>query len=224
MVKKLKELAEDKELANAVRSSAQQIWQAGLGAFAKAQEEGGRVFSKLVKEGTQFQQRAEDKVADVSDSVGKLADGVGKHASGSWDKLEQVFEERVARALATIGVPTQHDIVALHAKLDALSAQVAALSQPAAKAVLTPAQPVAARAAKAAPKATAKPTTKPTAKATTKPTAKPTTKATAPKAAAKPAGKAAAAKAPARPAATGAAKPASKSAARPAAKKKAPAL
>ena len=228
MVKKLKELAEDKELANAVRSSAQQIWQAGLGAFAKAQEEGGRVFSKLVKEGTQFQQRAEDKVADVSDSVGKLADGVGKHASGSWDKLEQVFEERVARALATIGVPTQHDIVALHAKLDALSAQVAALSQPAAKAVLTPAQPVAARAAKAAPKATAKPTTKPTtkptAKATTKPTAKETTKATAPKAAAKPAGKAAAAKAPARPAATAAAKPASKSAARPAAKKKAPAL
>ena len=220
MVKKLKELAEDKELANAVRSSAQQIWQAGLGAFAKAQEEGGRVFSKLVKEGTQFQQRAEDKVADVSDSVGKLADGVGKHASGSWDKLEQVFEERVARALATIGVPTQHDIVALHAKLDALSAQVAALSQPAAKAVLTPAQPVAARAAKAAPKATAKPT----AKATTKPTAKETTKATAPKAAAKPAGKAAAAKAPARPAATAAAKPASKSAARPAAKKKAPAL
>ena len=216
MVKKLKELAEDKELANAVRSSAQQIWQAGLGAFAKAQEEGGRVFSKLVKEGTQFQQRAEDKVADVSDSVGKLADGVGKHASGSWDKLEQVFEERVARALATIGVPTQHDIVALHAKLDALSAQVAALSQPAAKAVLTPAQPVAARAAKAAPKATAKPTTKPTAKATTKPTAKPTTKATAPKAAAT--------KAPARPAATAAAKPASKSAARPAAKKKAPAL
>ena len=215
MVKKLKELAEDKELANAVRSSAQQIWQAGLGAFAKAQEEGGRVFSKLVKEGTQFQQRAEDKVADVSDSVGKLADGVGKHASGSWDKLEQVFEERVARALATIGVPTQHDIVALHAKLDALSAQVAALSQPAAKAVLTPAQPAAARAAKAAPKATAK--------ATAKPTAKATTKATAPKAA-KPAGKAAAPKAPARPAATAAAKPASKSAARPAAKKKAPAL
>ena len=215
MVKKLKELAEDKELANAVRSSAQQIWQAGLGAFAKAQEEGGRVFSRLVKEGTEFQKRAEDKVAGVSDSVGKLADGVGKQASGSWDKLEQVFEERVARALATIGVPTQHDIVALHAKLDALSAQVAALSQPAAKAVLTPAQPVAARAAKAAPKATAKPT----AKATTKPT----TKATAPKAA-KPAGKAAAPKAPARPAATAAAKPASKSAARPAAKKKAPAL
>ena len=154
MVKKLKELTEDKELASAVRSSAQQIWQAGLGAFAKAQEEGGRVFSKLVKEGTEFQKRAEDKVADVGDSVSKLADGVGKQASGSWDKLEQVFEERVARALATIGVPMQNDIAALHAKIDALSLQVAALSGKAAPAPKPKA--VAKPAVKAAPKSVAK--------------------------------------------------------------------
>src|SRR3981189_1029904 len=109
MVKKLKSLAkdDDKQLANAVRNSAQQIWQAGLGAFAKAQEEGGRVFSKLVKEGTDLQKRtrslAEGKVSDVTGTVTKVADGVSKQASGSWDKLEQVFEDRVSRALGTIG-------------------------------------------------------------------------------------------------------------------------
>lgn len=196
MVKKLKDLAEDKELANAVRSSAQQIWQAGLGAFAKAQEEGGRVFSRLVKEGTEFQKRAEDKVADVSDSVGKLADGVGKQASGSWDKLEQVFEERVARALATIGVPMQHDIVALHARIDALSTQVEALSAKPAPAARPKAgaKPAVKAAPKAAPKA-----------AVVKAPAKPAAKA-APRAAAKPISK-----------------PVGKPAARPAAKKKAPA-
>ena len=169
MVKKLKELAEDKELASAVRSSAQQIWQAGLGAFAKAQEEGGRVFSRLVKEGTEFQKRAEDKVSDVSEGVGKLADGVGKQASGSWDKLEQVFEERVARALATIGVPTHLEIASLHERIDALSAQVAALSgkataKPVAKAAAKPAaKPVAKRAVKAIKAAEAAPA-KPAAK------------------------------------------------------------
>ncbi|WP_338681506.1 phasin family protein [Janthinobacterium sp. TB1-E2] len=182
MVKKLKALTEDTELTSAVRSSAQQIWQAGLGAFAKAQEEGGRVFSRLVKEGTEFQKRAEDKVADVSGSVGKLADGVGKQASGSWDKLEQVFEERVARALATIGVPTQQDIAALHAQIDALSRQVAALS---AKAALAP-----------KPKAVAKPAVKAVPKvspkgAVAKTPAKPAAKA-APRAASKPASKPAA--------------------------------
>lgn len=200
MVKKLKEPTEDKELASAVRSSAQQIWQAGLGAFAKAQEEGGRVFSKLVKEGTEFQKRAEDKVAGVSDSVSKLADGVGKQASGSWDKLEQVFEERVARALATIGVPTQQDLAALHAQIDALSRQVAALS---AKAAPAPRPKAAAKpAVKAAPKAAPKTAPK---TAVAKATAKPAARA-APRAAAKPVSK-----------------PLSKPAARPAAKKKAPA-
>ncbi|PLY41313.1 polygranule-associated protein [Janthinobacterium sp. ROICE36] len=188
MVKKLKELTQDKELASAVRSSAQQIWQAGLGAFAKAQEEGGRVFSKLVKEGTQFQQRAEDKVADVGDSVSKLADGVGKQASGSWDKLEQVFEERVARALATIGVPMQNDIAALHAKIDALSVQVAALSAQAAVKAAPKATPKTAAkvapkaavakapakpAARAAPRAAAKPASKPAARAAAKKKAPP---------------------------------------------------
>ena len=196
MVKKLKELTEDKELENAVRSSAQQIWQAGLGAFAKAQEEGGRVFSRLVKEGTQLQKRAEDKVADVSGSVGKLADGVGKQASGSWDKLEQVFEERVARALATIGVPTQQDLAALHAQIDALSRQVTALS---AKAAPAPKPKAAVKpAVKAAPKSAPKAAI---AKAPAKPAAR-----AAPRAAAKPVSK-----------------PLSKPAARPAANKKAPA-
>jgi poly(hydroxyalkanoate) granule-associated protein len=159
MVKKLKALAkdEDTQLASAVRASAHQIWQAGLGAFAKAQEEGGRVFSKLVKEGTDLQKRsrsmAGDKVSEVTGTVSKVADGVGKQASGSWDKLEQVFEDRVARALATIGVPTRKDIAALDKRIEQLSKAVAALSGKKA--------PVAAKAArKPAAKAAAKPAAK----------------------------------------------------------------
>ena len=233
MVKKLKELAEDKELANAVRSSAQQIWQAGLDAFAKAQEEGGRVFSRLVKEGTEFQKRAEDKVADVSGSVGKLADGVGRQASGSWDKLEQVFEERVARALATIGVPTQHELAALHAKIDALQQQVAALSAtpaPAAKAATTATTAKTAKTAKAAlkaAKAVARPAAPvPAVKAASKPASKQATK-PASKSASKPVPGSVPKVAAAKPAARAAVKPSSAAAAkppaRPAAKKKAPA-
>ena len=176
MVKKLKTLAktEDKQLASAVRTSAHQIWQAGLGAFAKAQEEGGRVFNKLVEEGTNLQRRtrsmAEDKVSEVTDTVTKVADGVSKQASGSWDKLEQVFEDRVARALSTIGVPTQKDIQTLTKRVEQLSKAVAELSGKKAPAV------------KAAPKAAAKPAAK-------KPVAK--------KAAAKPAAKKPAARKPA---------------------------
>ena len=47
MVKKLKAMANksrgDNQLAGAIKESAHEIWLAGLGAFAKAQEEGQKV-------------------------------------------------------------------------------------------------------------------------------------------------------------------------------------
>jgi poly(hydroxyalkanoate) granule-associated protein len=211
MVKKLKSLAnaDDKQFASAVRNSAQHIWQAGLGAFAKAQEEGGRVFAKLVKEGNALQQRtrdlAEDKVSEVRETVS----GVSKQAAGSWDKLEQVFEDRVSRALGTIGVPTQKDVQELNARVEALTKAVEELTgkkvapakaaKPAAKAAKPAAKPVAKPAAKAAAKPAAK-AAKPAVKAAAKPAAKATAKAApkvkaATKAAPKAAPKAAAPKA-----------------------------
>ena len=60
MGKKLKELAgglTENQLASTVKESAQQIWLAGLGAFAKAQEEGGKVFGARAKEGESIQSK-----------------------------------------------------------------------------------------------------------------------------------------------------------------------
>ncbi|OWW18534.1 phasin family protein [Noviherbaspirillum denitrificans] len=134
MVKKLKTLAksDDEQLAEVVRTSAQQIWQAGLGAFAKAQEEGGKVFAKLVKEGSALQERtqqmANGKVSDVTGTVVKIADNVSKQAAGSWDKLEQVFEDRVSRSLKSLGVPTQEDIQTLTRRIEELSKAIESLS------------------------------------------------------------------------------------------------
>lgn len=160
MVKKLKALAktDDRQLAEAVRTSAQQIWQAGLGAFAKAQEEGGKVFARLVKDGTELQKRTQklagDKVSGVTDTVSKMADNVSRQAAGSWDKLEQVFEDRVARSLSSLGVPSQKDIQALTRQIEELNKTVAALSGKPAVAAKAPAK-LAARAAKPAARKTA---------------------------------------------------------------------
>jgi poly(hydroxyalkanoate) granule-associated protein len=134
MVTKRKTLssANDNQLAETVRSSAQQIWQAGLGAFAKAQEGEGKVFAKLVKEGTALQKRTQTlpdgKVAGIADTVSRIADSAGKQASGSWDKLEQVFEDRVARSLTSLGVPTREEIQALARCIEELNDTVAALA------------------------------------------------------------------------------------------------
>lgn len=148
MVKKLKSLSEkqaagpsgllDSPLAHTVRDSAQQIWLAGLGAFSKAQAEGGKVFETLVKEGVSLQRKtqsvAEDKITEVTSRMTNMAGGISGKANQHWDKLETIFEERVAKALNRLGVPSAKDVDALMARIDALSASVAKLAgAPAAK-------------------------------------------------------------------------------------------
>ncbi len=144
MAKKLKTLVVDNNLAATIRDSAQQIWLAGLGAYAKAQEEGNKVFDALVREGETIQAKtrkvAEDKVAEMA-----------AKATGTWDKLEQVFENRVSKALNSLGVPTKADIDDLAQRVAALTAEVeklnggapAAAAKPAAKKVRKVAEAVA---------------------------------------------------------------------------------
>ena len=128
MTKNIKELEQEEEaLSRAVRSSAQQIWQAGLGAFAKAQQEGGREFTRLVRDGSELQKRAR-QVEDATDTVARKAERSSRRASGTWGKLEQVFEERVARALGTIGVPARSEMEALNHRIEELERMVAELA------------------------------------------------------------------------------------------------
>lgn len=207
MVKKLKKLAEqqaaspagllDNQLASAVKASAQQIWLAGMGAFAKAQEEGGKVFEALVKEGTSLQRKtqavAEDRISEVTGKMSAMADDVTSKAGASWDKLESIFESRTAKALAKLGVPTAKDVAALTERVDALAREVAKLGgKPAAsprKSSGKPAKAAQPAAAETAPAAAKKPAAPRKARTT-----KPADKATAANGAAKPAARRAAAR------------------------------
>lgn len=131
MVKKLKKLAKhssDSHLAATVRESAQQIWLAGLGAWGKTREEGVKVFDALVKEGRGIEARtrkmAGARVGLVTGRVEKAASGAQARATATWDKLEHVFEQRVARALHRLGVPTKKEIEKLTARVEELTASV----------------------------------------------------------------------------------------------------
>jgi poly(hydroxyalkanoate) granule-associated protein len=137
MVRKLQKSSDEEAknnsspLANTVKESAQQIWLAGLGAFSKAQEEGGKVFEALVREGVSLQRRtqsaAEDKLTEASTRMSSMATELSNKASGQWDKLEGIFEERVSRALKSLGVPTARDVDALVQRIDELNRTVESL-------------------------------------------------------------------------------------------------
>ena len=130
-------------LSGSVKDSAQQIWQAGLGAFTKAQVEGTKAFEALVKEGVSFQRKtqsaAEEKINEATHKMTSMASDIGSRASGQWDKLENIFEDRVAKALNKLGVPSAKDIDALIARIDALNASVHKLTPAKAKPAAKPA-------------------------------------------------------------------------------------
>ena len=131
---------------------------------------------------------AEGKISEATNKMSTMATDITSKATGQWDKLENIFEERVAKALNKLGVPSAKDVNALIARIDDLNKAVQKLSikapsakTPAAKAV-APKPKAAGPAAKkvAAPKSTTTKTTKQKVKAApAKTAAKPVAKAEA---------------------------------------------
>lgn len=132
MVKKSEKPGTDKnpdpQLSGAVKESAQQIWLAGLGAFSKAQEEGGKVFGALVKEGLAIQRKtqavAEERMTEATSKMASMASDIQSKAGHQWGRLENIFEERVAKALNKLGVPSAKDMDALAARIEELNKNV----------------------------------------------------------------------------------------------------
>lgn len=130
MVKKLKRAASKgsgEQIAKQVMDSAQKIWLAGLGAFARAQDEGGKVFDTLVAQGKEIEKKTRQVAGKaVEDAKAQASETMGK-AAGKWDKLEQVFEDRVHRSLNRLGVVSSNDVEDLTRQVSELSESVRTL-------------------------------------------------------------------------------------------------
>jgi poly(hydroxyalkanoate) granule-associated protein len=154
------------DMASAIKESAQQIWQAGLGSFSKAQGEGGKMFEALVKEGLSVQRKtqaaAEEKISEATNKMAGMANDITSKATNQWGKLEDIFEDRVAKALNKLGVPSAKDVDALIARIDELHKAVAKMGTKAPVASKAAAKPAAKKpvAKKAAAKKAAKPAAK----------------------------------------------------------------
>lgn len=115
----------------------QQIWLAGLGAVARAQREGPKLFETLVMEGSDFQEQQRDNLQERSADVWKdlrtqidtRTAGVRGKATETIDNLEGILQTRVLKALQQLGVPTSHEIDALARKVKELNQSVQALTQ-----------------------------------------------------------------------------------------------
>lgn len=103
---------------------AQQVWLAGLGALARAEREGGKLFEALVERGEVVEEQAMQKADEVVEELKQRLDSVRHSAVQNWNHLEKAFQKRVARALHRLGVPSRDDIQALARQVNELQASI----------------------------------------------------------------------------------------------------
>lgn len=115
---------DDPQLAGKIKDSARQIWLAGLGAYTKAEEDAGRFFERLVHEGEQLENKTrgvvEKQIKTVEDRVGD----VRERATGTWDRLEHMFDQRVSGALRRLGIHRREEIEAMERRIEALESEL----------------------------------------------------------------------------------------------------
>jgi poly(hydroxyalkanoate) granule-associated protein len=123
-------------LLGEVRNYSRQIWLAGLGAYAKAGQEGLGYLKELVETGADVEQKGKELVGDQVESVSSRfvpvrnrLEVVREKAEGQFEKIEAAFDDRVARALNRLGIPSRQDVDALSAKLDVLNAMLASANK-----------------------------------------------------------------------------------------------
>lgn len=122
----------EQKSANDLLYSAQQIWQAGLGALARAQAGAPKVFEELMREGGKLQGGALDAAQKAvmqafqgaQQTVNRRVDTVREQAGETWDNLEKIFQVRVQRALQQLNMPSAEEIEALRRRVDRLAADL----------------------------------------------------------------------------------------------------
>lgn len=114
----------NRPLSQSVQDSAHLIWLAGLGAFAKVGEEGGKLFETLIKEGEKVEKKARDAASVTLEGVQEKAGETRGKVADTWDKVEQLFEDRLARVLNRMGVPSHDELQALTQRVDELQEMI----------------------------------------------------------------------------------------------------
>lgn len=100
-----------------LRKYSHQIWLAGLGAFARAEDEGSGFFDALVEAGREVERQAKDKAPKVED----IKERVRHHTGETMDRMEKAFDDRLSKALSRLGIPNKREVDALRQRVQELT-------------------------------------------------------------------------------------------------------
>lgn len=128
MTQPSKDKLDEKPAGSALLEPVSRIWLAGLGAFSMTQKEGIKLFETLVKQREELEALTSKTADDMFAEMKAKVEAVRGNATEKLDRLEQAFQDRVARALGRLGVPTNDDIQEIARRIEALSDSLRQLS------------------------------------------------------------------------------------------------
>lgn len=131
------ETSSDRKVQDELKESVHRIWLAGLGALAAAEEEGTKLFSRLVDRGRDVEAKGKVEV----DKVKAEAEKFKAKAESTVENWSGKFDETLTATLHRLGVPTRDEIRNLTQKVEELNAKVEALKPRVTPAGDTPTNP-----------------------------------------------------------------------------------
>lgn len=111
---------QENKLQDELKDAAHKIWLAGLGALSTAEEEGTKLFNRLVDRGKDFEAKGKVEVEKVKAEVDK----VKVKAEAAYEEWSGKLDERLAAVLQKVGVPTRDEIHSLTQKVEELTAKL----------------------------------------------------------------------------------------------------
>ncbi len=133
-----------KQKVNEFAEQMEHVFLAGLGALSNAQKKGTETFDALVKQGEKFRKetskKTESLIDDVQGAIRDMGDEAQSKAEGlldrvrdrsRLDKLQSVFDKRVADAMDRLNVPSKNDIDKINKKLNKILRSLEAKDAPA---------------------------------------------------------------------------------------------
>lgn len=111
---------QEKKVQDELKDSVHRIWLAGLGALAAAEEEGGKIFSRLVERGRDVESRGKVEVDKMKSEVDRFK----TKAESTFESWGDKVDEKLTAALHRLGVPTREEIRNLTQRVEELNAKI----------------------------------------------------------------------------------------------------
>lgn len=105
------------------------VWLAGLGALATVEEEGSKLFARLVERGKEYESLSAKQIKELTERVSEQQKKAIKQAEETTTAAQSAFANTVDKAFERFGVPTRSEVNDLSKKVDKLSKQIDQLAK-----------------------------------------------------------------------------------------------